>query len=75
VFQVAAGPDLRPENRIEIYVGGQRLQSIGPNELPARINIPLAAQSSVEVVGEIRIAGPASGIRQVSVSQLRTIPL
>jgi hypothetical protein len=74
VFQVAAGPDLRPDNRIEIYIEGQRLQSIAVNTLPTRINVPLAAQSGAEVAGEIRIAGPASGIRQVSVAQMRIIP-
>lgn len=74
VFQLAAGPDLLQSNRIEIYIEGQRLQSISPDALPIRINIPLAPQPDSTVTGEIRIAGPVSGIHQVSIKQLRSVP-
>ena len=61
-------------NRIEIYLAGERVQSIARDELPIRIGIPLSAQSNPEAVGEIRIVGPTAGMKQVSVAELRSVP-
>jgi hypothetical protein len=72
--QMAAGPDLRPDNRIEVFFAGHLLQSIAPKDLPVRIDAPLAVQAGPETEGEIRIVGPAAGTRQVSVGQLRSFP-
>jgi hypothetical protein len=71
--QLAAGPDLRPDNRIEVYLAGHLLQSIDPRDLPFRIDAPLAMQAGPETEGEIRIVGSAAGIRQISVEQLRCV--
>jgi hypothetical protein len=73
-FQVAAGPDLQPDNRIEVYFAGHLLQSIAPRDLPVQIDAPFAMQAGPETEGEIRIVGSAAGIRQVSVAQLRCVP-
>jgi hypothetical protein len=72
--EMAAGPDLRPDNRIEVYFAGRLLQSFAPGDLPVRIDAPLAAQAGPETEGEIRITGSAAGGRQVSVAQLRSFP-
>ena len=72
--QVAAGPDLQPGNRIEVYFAGHLLQSIAPRDLPVHIDAPLAMQAGPETEGEIRIVGSAAGIRQLSVAQLRCVP-
>jgi hypothetical protein len=72
--EIAAGPDLRPDNRIEVYFAGRLLRSVAPNELPVGIDAPLAAQPGAETEGEIRVTGPTGGIRQVSVAQLQSFP-
>jgi hypothetical protein len=72
-LQMAAGPDLRPDNRIEVYFAGHLLQSLDPTDLPFRIDTPIAMQAGPETEGEIRIVGSAAGIRQVSVAQLRSV--
>jgi hypothetical protein len=69
---LAPGPDLRSDNRIEIYVAGQRIQTFAPNQLPLDISIPLPAQSNLEELNEIRISGATAGIRQITVAQLRS---
>jgi hypothetical protein len=71
--QVSAGPDLRPDNQIEVYLAGQVLRTITPNELPIRIDAPLPIHLGSEAEGEIRVVGLAAGIRQISVTQLRTV--
>jgi hypothetical protein len=73
-LEMSAGPDLRPDNRIEVYFAGHLLQSVAPGELPVSVDVPLAAQTDPESVGEIRITGLAVGTRQVSVAQLRSFP-
>jgi hypothetical protein len=73
-IEVAAGPDLRPDNRIEIYLAGQLLHSVAPDQLPISIHVPFSLQIGPEIEGEIRIIGPAGGIRQISVAGLRTVP-
>jgi len=73
-FEVAAGPDLRRENQIEIYVAGQLLQSVSPSELPISIHALLPLQVGPQAAGEVRIIGPTRGIRQISVAKLRTVP-
>jgi hypothetical protein len=70
--QLAAGPDLRPGNRIEVYVAGRLLQSVTPSDLPAHIDVQLPMRADREIEGEIRIVGPVAGIRQISVAQLRS---
>jgi hypothetical protein len=70
---LAPGPDLRADNRIEIYIAGQLVQSVAPSDLPLVIRAPLAAQSSLEDQGEIRIVGPTAGIRQISVMHLGSV--
>jgi hypothetical protein len=72
--EIAAGPGLRPDNQIVLYLGGQMVQSIAPNELPLSINAPITIQRGPETEGEIRIVGSAAGIRQISVSRLRSVP-
>jgi hypothetical protein len=71
---LAPGPDLRADNRIEIYIAGQLVESVAPSDLPLVIRAPLAAQSSLEDQGEIRIVGPMAGIRQISVMHLGSVP-
>jgi hypothetical protein len=72
-FEVAAGPDFRQDNKIEIYVAGQMLRSIAPNELPMRVDVPLTTSLGLETEGEIRIVGLTAGIRQISVARLRSV--
>ena len=72
-LQMAAGPDLRSDNRIEVYFAGHLLQSIDPTDLPIRVDTPLAMQAGQETEGEIRIVGSVAGIRQISVAQLRSV--
>ncbi|MEH2470454.1 hypothetical protein V1281_000301 [Nitrobacteraceae bacterium AZCC 2161] len=70
---LAAGPDMRPDNQVEIYVLGQRLLTVSPAEMPLRATIALPALAKSENDGEIRIVGPAGGIYQLSVGNLRSL--
>lgn len=71
---LAAGPDMLPENRVEIYVSGERLLTVSPAEMPLRAAIALPALAKSENDGEIRIVGPSGGIHQLSVGNLRSVP-
>jgi hypothetical protein len=73
--QLAAGPDLRPDNRVDIYFGGQRLHSVSPNELPIQLGILLPTSFGRTNEAEIRIVGPFAGIRQISVAKLQAMAL
>jgi hypothetical protein len=68
------GPDLRSDNQIEFYISGQRILSLSPSELPRHVVIPLPSLSQAETEGEIRIVGQATGIRQLFVSRLFSVP-
>jgi hypothetical protein len=70
---LAAGPDIRPDNRIELYISGELLLTLGSSELPRQIAVTLPALSGIENEGEIRIVGPAGGIHQLSVSMLTSV--
>lgn len=70
---LANGPELKPENRVELYIADERVLSVASGDLPALFRIPLSAQPSIETAGEFRIVGPAAGIRQMSVSAIRTV--
>ncbi|GLR95200.1 hypothetical protein GCM10007858_28340 [Bradyrhizobium liaoningense] len=71
---LAAGPDLRPDNQIELYISGQLLLTVRSGELPRQITVDLPALSGIENEGEIRIVGPAGGIHQLSVAKLLSFP-
>ncbi|MEH2483585.1 hypothetical protein V1282_006942 [Nitrobacteraceae bacterium AZCC 2146] len=71
---LAPGPDLHSDNRIEFYVSGQHLLTISPGELPRQVTVPLPALSETENEAEIRIVGPAGGIHQLSVAKLLSFP-
>jgi hypothetical protein len=70
---LAAGPDIRPDNQIELYISRQLLLTLRSSELPRQIAVSLPALSGVENEGEIRIVGPAGGIHQLSVSMLASV--
>jgi hypothetical protein len=70
---LAAGPDIRPDNQIELYISGQLLLTLRSSELPRQIAVTLPALSGIENEGEIRIVGPAAGIHQLSVSMLTSV--
>lgn len=70
---LAAGPDMHPDNRIELYVSGERLLTISPGELPRRVLVSLPALSKPENEGEIRVVGPTGGIHQLSVAKLLSV--
>jgi hypothetical protein len=69
-----AGPDLHPDNYVEIYLSGQRLQTVLPDQLPLQVEIGLPELTVAQTEGEIRIAGPVTGIHQLSVAKLLSIP-
>lgn len=68
------GPDLRPDNHVEIYLSGQRLLTVSPDQLPLQVEIGLPELAVAQTEGEIRIIGPATGIHQLSVAKLLSIP-
>ena len=70
---LAAGPDMRPDNRVEIYVSGKHLLTVSPAEMPLRAEVALPALAKSENDGEIKISGPFGGIHQLSVGNLRSV--
>ncbi|MGO8869203.1 MAG: hypothetical protein ACLQME_22160 [Alphaproteobacteria bacterium] len=71
-FELQPGPDLRPDNLIDIAIEGHVLATVTPKELPRHMVLPLPASSLFALGGEIVIRGPTSGLRQVRVGHLKT---
>src|ERR1700737_1816836 len=57
---LAAGPAIRPDKQIDLYITGQLLPPLRSVELPRQIAVALPALSGIENEGEIRIVGPAA---------------
>ena len=72
-MELGPGPDLRPDNVIEVTVAQRLLATVAVRDLPKRLVLPMPAFSMFELDGEIRITGAAAGQRQVAVSRLRTM--
>jgi len=68
---ISPGPDLLPENRIEIVLENQVLVVLGPWQLPKEISIEIPSMDVASAAsGIIRVTGPSGGIRQISVAAL-----
>ncbi len=68
---VAPGPDLRPDNYIDVILGDKILERVEALRLPIdfKIAIPVTLARS-GLGGAIQVTGPCAGIRQVSISHL-----
>ncbi|TAL75469.1 MAG: hypothetical protein EPN76_14825 [Burkholderiaceae bacterium] len=69
-MNIYRGPDLSPENRIEIQINGSVLKTIRPKDLPLQLDLIPGNLKCGANVGAIVIYGPNEGIRQVSVAKL-----
>lgn len=71
--RVYPGPDLRPENIIEIALNGTVLRTLSPMDLPANLVLPVGKLAAGSNEGAVLVLGPRGGPRQVSVARLQIL--
>jgi hypothetical protein len=70
-LEISAGPDLAPENTIQLLIDGAILEEIHPDKLPVKLQIPITnSGNKYRFNGQIKILGPVTGIRQVGVARI-----
>ena len=68
---IGGGPDLTPDNKIQIIINSEIVSNLTPYELPKELNLKISnVKIKSDVNGEIKIIGPQSGIRQIRVARL-----
>ncbi len=74
-LNIYPGPDLLPENSIEIQINGVVLRTFKPKDLPLRLDLPVANLNPGGNKCAVEVLGPVGGIRQVGVGNMSVLPL
>lgn len=73
-MNIYPGPDLLPENWVEVQLNGLTLSTVRSKDLPLRLDLGTGGLKPGPNKGRIVVHGPAGGIRQVSVARLVALP-
>jgi hypothetical protein len=72
LMKIYPGPDLLPENVIEIQLNGSILKTLIARDLPTQLSLLLGNLNSGVNNCSLEVIGPVAGIRQVSVAKMST---
>ena len=68
---ISPGPDLLPENHIEVVLNDQILVALESIDLPREISVRIPSTGISDTIsGSVRVVGPSHGLRQIAISRL-----